>query len=260
MTNWCIDRLTKVYTTRIEDFYRDNTPEVVSSYPAGIVGIPSAFMGRYREFDICLGNLILPPGSEPAWGLGGNPAHSMNQFIRKMLETDRFQWLWIIGDDHVFTVDIIIRLLSREKDVVVPFCCRRTYPYDPTVHANGDIDNDWKSVETKWFKGKSGLVNLNDSRNIAGNAGMLIRRRVFESMEDPWFEMGKVHSEYGSPDLWFAKKITEAGFDIWLDMDTPIGHLTHMGVWPYYDFEKKEWRAEMRYPDDVWGQRGLFVD
>jgi hypothetical protein len=89
---------------------------------------------------------------------------------------------------------------------------------------------------------------------------MLISRRVFEALEDPWFEMGKINPEYGSPDLWFAKKAVLAGFDIWLDMDHPIGHMSHMSVWPYQDPETNEWKAEMRYPDDVWGERGLVID
>jgi hypothetical protein len=258
MPRWCIDRLTKVYDTRVEDFYRAANKGALDKYPPGIIGVPSAFLGRYREFDICLGILMTPPGCEPGWGLGLNTAKTMNDFARKLLERD-FQWLWIIGDDHVFTADIIYQLLERDKDIVAPFCCRRNYPYDPVVHEDGS-NGEWGSVTYDWFEGKSGLVKLNDTKKIAGNAGMLIKRKVFETLDDPWFEMGKIKPEYGAPDLWFARKAVDAGFDIWLDMDHPIGHISHMSVWPYLDPETNRWKAEMRYPDDVWGERGLIVD
>ena len=257
MPNWCIDRLTKVYSTRIEDFYRSRNE--VHKYPPGIIGVPSAFLGRYREFDICLGSLMTPPGTEPGWGLGMNTAKTMNEFGRKVLEIDNLEWVWIIGDDHTFPPDIILQLLKHEKDIVVPLCCRRTFPYDPVVHTDG-TNNDWKSVEYDWFDGKSGMVNLTETGNLVGNAGMLIKKTVFETLPDPWFEMGKINSEYGSPDLYFAKKAVEAGFDIWLDMDHSIGHMSHMSVWPFQDPDTGKWKAEMRYPDDLWGERGLIVD
>jgi hypothetical protein len=79
-------------------------------------------------------------------------------------------------------------------------------------------------------------------------------------MDDPWFEVGKIHSEYASPDLWFAKKAIDAGFELWLDMENTIGHITHMTVWAFQDEETGKWGAEIRSPDDVWGERGLMVD
>lgn len=256
MKNWCIERLTKVYSTRKEDFIRAVHGNKFH-YQPGIIGIPSHHLGRYREFEQCLTSLVLPRGSRVDWGLGQNTAHNMNQFIRSVIDKD-FEWLWIIGDDHVFPPDIVYQLLKRNKDVVVPFCCRRTYPYIPVVHDSFGEDGKWLSVEYDWYKDKSGLVNLNDDSKLVGNAGMLIKKKVLESIPDPWFEVGKIHPEFNTPDLWFAKKVAEK-FNLWLDMDHTIGHLSHMAVWPYQD-DDGSWKAEMRYPDDSWGERGLFVD
>lgn len=256
---WCIDRINKKLPDRVEDFRLER--KGADKYPPGIIGIPVHFLGRYREFELCLTNLMFPEGTSPAWGAGQNTAKNMNDMAREMLSNDRYQWLWIIGDDHVFPPDIILQLLKADKDVIVPFCCRRKYPYIPTIHDSDDDgygDKKWKTVDYEWFAGKDGLVSLKDTKKIAGNAGMLIKRKVFETIPDPWFEMGKIHSEYGSPDLWFAKKVIDHGFDIWLDMNHPIGHITHVAVWPYLDNDK--WKAEMRYPYDVWGERGLIVD
>ena len=257
-TPWCARRH-RVDADRMQAHYQRKIVDM----PPGVLGIPTSHLGRYRDFEVCFTSLSLPPGSFTAWGQGSNPTKNMNDFIRQLLKVKEMEWLWIIGDDHVFPPDIIIRLYERGKDIVVPLCTRRTYPYIPTVHNNGHDSkdyNNWRSVEYEWFRGKSGLVNLNKSDKIVGNAGMLIKKSVFEKMEGPWFEVGKVDSEYPSPDLWFAKKAVDAGFNLWLDMDNPIGHLTHMGAWPFFDVEKNEWGAEIRSPNDAWGERGLMVD
>lgn len=259
MAKWCIDRLTKVYSTRIEEVMRSGG-ELVKDYPPGIINIPTHFLGRYREFEVAMNSLLFPPGSVIAWGLGASTGKNMNDAIRQMLKNDIFKWVWVIGDDHVFSPDIILQLLRREKEVVVPFCCRRTFPYIPIIHESGGENNDYATVEYEWFKDKTGLVNLNDTGKLTGNAGMLVKREVFEAIPEPWYEVGQIHSEYNSPDLWFAKKMVDAGFPLFVDMDNPIGHITHMSVWPFQDPDTGEWKAEMRYPNDVWGERGLIVD
>lgn len=254
-TPWCVKRYAKDNTNRIERWHRKKN-ELMDGQPSGLIGIPTHNLGRYREFEAALLGAFVPSGTTVSWGQGINTARNMNEFVRKLLKSDA-QWLWIMGDDHSFPPDILIRLLGRNKRIVAPLCLRRTYPYIPTVHENGD--KDWKTVEYDWFCGKSGLVNLNNESKLVGNAGMLIRRQVFESMADPWFEMGKIHPEYGAPDLWFAKKAVLSGFTLWLDMDNPIGHISHMAVWPYMD-ESGDWHPEIREPNDTWGERGLIVD
>lgn len=255
---WCAKRH-RLDTDRIERHCRQEVVDI----PPGVMGIPTSHLGRYRSFEVCFTNLALPPRTFTAWGQGSNSAKNMNDFIRQMLTVKEMEWLWIIGDDHTFPPDIIVRLYNRKKDVVVPLCTRRTHPYVPTVHNNGGEStdyHDWRSVEYEWFNGKCGLVNLNKSGKIVGNSGMLIRRNVFEKMSAPWFEVGKIDPEYASPDLWFAKKIIDSGFDLWLDMDNPIGHISHMSAWPFFDPETGKWGTEIRSPNDVWGERGLVVD
>jgi hypothetical protein len=41
-------------------------------------------------------------------------------------------------------------------------------------------------------------------------------------------------------DLTFCKKVREAGFDIHVDVDVPIGHISQISVWP--TFEEEEWK------------------
>ena len=252
---WCIQRYKRPRPKMYAELFKTREA-VLDGLPPGVLGIPSHHLGRYREFEECFTSLFLPAGSVTAWGKGegGQTAHNMNNFIREMLHTDTFQWLWVIGDDHVFSPDIIVQLLKRNKDVVVPLCVRRNFPYIPVVHEDGR-DGDWASMPYEWFKGKKGLVELKDK--LTGNAGMLVRRNVFEAIPDPWYEMGQIRSEDGAPDLWFAKKVLNAGFSIYLDMDNPIGHISHTAVWPFLDEETEEWKWEIRQAGDVFGHRGL---
>ena len=192
----------------------------------GLIGIASGKIGRYREFDMCVYNVYSPPESGIDLEIGDEIARNYNNMVRKML-AGKYEWLWILGDDHVFNQDLLKNLLERDVDVVVPMCVRRSPPYTPVLCA--DREHGYKVLDFEWVKGKSGLVELTDV--TAGNAGMLIKRHVFEQMPEPWFENGKTFPHVGGCDVWFCQKLLDLGIKVYLDMDNLIGHLTHVGIW-----------------------------
>lgn len=71
--------------------------------------------------------------------------------------------------------------------------------------------------------GKRGLIPL---AGVCGNAGMVIKRRVFEAMPKPWFQLGSEvpGCPYHSSDLVFQWKAQQLGFTIHLDTETVWGH------------------------------------
>jgi hypothetical protein len=223
-------------------------------YGAGVVGVNSGYLGRYREFDIHLGQLEVPPGTRISWQVGLNVAFGFNQMARRMTADD--EWLWILGDDHTFDACVLRQLLDRNVDIVVPLCLRRAYPFAPVIHARKD-DGKWEWLGWKPIEGRSGLVNLADALPdgwipAVGNAGMLVRRRVFNTMADPWFEVGHTNPELGGSDLWFCAKAVEAGFAIHVDTDVGIGHITHAAIWPEKTADGV-WGAAIRTPKDIMG-------
>ena len=165
------------------------------------------------------------------------------------MENPQFEWLWILGDDHLFNPDLLLKLLDRKVDVVVPLCCRRMAPYFPILHNGPDYgpEGKWASVKEPWavLKGKTGLL---DWEGTAGNAGMLIRRHVLEAMTDPWFESGKTDPGLSGSDIYFWHKLRQHGFKPYIDLDNIIGHITHTSIWPEQDEETGEWTCVMRSP------------
>jgi hypothetical protein len=218
------------------------TSEKIASLPPGVIGVASGFLGRYREFDWCLDNLWSPPGTLIRWSIGVDVCHNFNDMCRYLIERPEMQWLWILGDDHLFTQDLLLNLMARDLDIVVPLCLRRNGDFSPVF--NRGKDGGYATISESWdlIKGKSGLMPWDGT---CGNAGMLIRRKVLEGMVPPWFRAGQLSPEYSSPDLYFCQAAQEKEFKIIIDLDNPIGHMDHMGIWPRRD-ENGEWHVDFR--------------
>jgi len=194
----------------------------------GVIGIPTHFLGRYREFDICIDALKYPEGSVIKRMASENIPLNCNNAIRAMLLGD-YEWVWIVGDDHVFNPNIIYKLLDHEVDVVVPLCVSRSYPYKYYVYENSDTNYKW--LGRFFLDGKDGLVDI--SGYATSSTGMLIRRHVVEDIIDaPWFENCPIARELLREDLVFCDKLRKHDVKLYIDTDTPMGHITHMAAWP----------------------------
>ncbi len=201
-------------------------------------------MGRYREFDITLNDVQKPADCGVFWKTGCDMAKSFNDLCRMFLEHKRFEWLWILGDDHVFHPELLIRLLGRNVDIVSPLCLKRTSPFRPVVYT--EREGKYWQISSDRLDGKTGLLRV----AACGNAGMLIRRRVIEKIGDDWHRVGWQTPESGGSDLYFCKRATENGFDIHVDLDNHLGHIAHMAVWPVIN-EQGEYSAATREALDL---------
>jgi hypothetical protein len=222
---------------------RELTPDIqerLNALPPGEVGVASHFLGRYREFDGCFNTVWLPPGSVKEYFLGVDPCHHFNEMVRRMRDR-KLEWVWILGDDHVFCQDLWLKLWERDVDIVVPMCLRRT---DFTPILNHDAAGGFICIGDSWplVAAKSGLMEW---EGTTGNAGMLIRKHVFDKIEEPWFQAGKLSPEFSGSDLYFCYQAQKAGFKVWIDLDNPIGHINHMAIWPRRD-EEGAWHIDVR--------------
>ena len=64
------------------------------------------------------------------WLMGSNITGNCNDLARRM----QGEWLWMIGDDHAFHPDIVVRLLSHDVDVVAPHCLQKSWPFPQVVY------------------------------------------------------------------------------------------------------------------------------
>lgn len=212
--------------------------------PPGLIGIASNTMGRYREFNMSLDTVNIPPQSAKTYETGCDIAFNFNNLCRKLLKNKELQWLWILGDDHVFKSDVLESLLNRNVDIVAPLCLKRTSPFRPVIYTLSD--EKYYQIKQDYLKGREGLVEV----AACGNAGMLIRRHVIEKMGGDWHRVGWQFPEHGGSDLYFCKRATEEGFKIYVDLDNPIGHIAHMATWPVRD-KAGEYSAGIREALDI---------
>lgn len=206
----------------------------------GLISISANSLGRYTEFQQCLSEIELDEAYAINIQRGVDIAFNFNKSILAMFKRG-FDWIWMLGDDHVFPPHLLKRLLKRNVDIVVPLYLHRTKPISPVLQkeiAPGKLErlgfNALPKNDTGVWRLPTGVYT--------GNAGMLVRRSVFEMVDAPWMEQGKIVPGRGGFDFYFCKKAQAAGIAVFVDLDNTIGHMTHVGIWP----EKK---------DGVWGSR-----
>jgi GT2 family glycosyltransferase len=144
------------------------------------------------------------------------------------------EWVFYLDDDHIHTPPILNSLLAREKDVIGPLYLQREWPFAPIVY---DRENPDGAVYQRLLRPfDSGLISV----KAIGAGGLLVRRKVFETLEKPWWRLGQVRSDLWGDDIDFCRRVRQAGFEVWCDLDNKMGHITTAEIWPVKD-EKGNW-------------------
>jgi hypothetical protein len=207
---------------------------------AGTILVVSGDRTVYPDFAATLTTVQTPAGSGLLWQKagGGALATARNDLAVQALEAGA-AWVWFIDDDHVFKPDIVGRLLRHDRDIVVPFVMTRRPPFRPVMWpmfevgaaaSDDDLMQAWRDVgnDPPKIPDGGGLVEIGHG----GTGGMLISARVLRALPQPWFEWRQFNGQSCGEDTWFCLKARRAGFRIWCDLDTPMGHLTTAAVWP----------------------------
>lgn len=197
-------------------------------FQPGVVAIITGDLVRYGQAIRSIDNVVVPAGSNEHWEMGSNVAGSLNKAIALMVSRPEFQWIWLMGDDHVFPQDIVLKLLARGVDCIVPLCLNRFPPFDPTI-IKGDGAN--RAIRRLESLPDGGLYELADDETC-GDAGMLLSRRVIEALEPPWYNRTRSGS-VGVDDQVFVQRVKEAGFKVHVDLDNVIGHMSPFVMLPY---------------------------
>jgi hypothetical protein len=195
----------------------------------GAIAVIAQEAARYSQFAADLTGLDLPPDWKVLWRFGWDLADAHNALIAQALAEGK-EYVWFMGDDHAFSPNLLRKLLARDLDLVVPLCLMRNAPYRPVNWVAAPTVEDPDAVRrldvAEYPDG--GLVEVAAS----GAAGLLVKRRVFEAIEAPWFEAGTANTNRVGEDVNFCRKARAAGFEIFCDLDAVIGHLSTTAVWP----------------------------
>ncbi len=93
------------------------------------------------------------------------------------------EYLMMIDSDMTFDSGAVMKLISADKDVVSGLAFIKTPPYSPVMGMRTHADRDFSSYKT--------IINWVDNALIQvdgiGTAFLLIKRKVLETIEGPWF-------------------------------------------------------------------------
>ena len=196
------------------------------TYPPGTIILVSGELTRYATFTQSMLSLVAPPGSQVVWKPGVNIAGNLNLSLQERIG----EWVFLMGDDHLFAPDVLWRLLRHEKDVVAPLVCKRKPPFDPLVYRQSSTNLMGIEGIPPAELPPGGLIPV----AACACAGILIKRRVIDALVPPYFEVGQVKSDELQEDLYFLQKVRAKGFELYVDLDTKLGHSTPAHVWPQY--------------------------
>ena len=205
-------------------------------------------MSRYTNFAASMVETAvdLHPESAIMWSIGPTVADNQNDGASALRGSGQHDWLWILGDDHTWARGLLPAMLRRmyrdDLDVLVPLCFKRSWP--PSYVVYDRFENGVAMVIKSATVGEI-LTSGDWTREVvaAGTAGMLIRGRVIEALEPPYFQnglvgdTGEVTSQAGE-DLNFCTLVRAAGFKIHCAFDFPFGHITQVSLYP-------EWAEEI---------------
>ncbi len=156
------------------------------------------------------------------------------------------EWILFLDDDHVFPADLLKRLLAHEEDIVAAPYMRRAGAHSPVAFSHRSEDGLYQAIDLTELPGE-GLLKV----HAVGAGCLLIRSEVFRaiSSEPNWFKHGQVGEWDASEDIIFCEKANEAGFDVYVDLGTPVGHMAPSAVWPSY--VDKEWAVGFSVADST---------
>jgi len=193
---------------------------------SGVIGISTADTARFSIFYAALEGMQLP--SEPINKVFARSAvisENRNAITKHMLDAGA-DWVLYLDDDHILSRDVLMRLLAADKDVISAHYVQRQPPFN-CVAMQTELPNG-KFLYKKLEPTESGLVKV----AAAGAGCLLVRRKVIEALDAPYWTLGQIHPASWGDDLHFCSRVRKAGFDIWVDLDNAIGHLMTGTVWP----------------------------
>lgn len=163
-------------------------------------------------------------------------AHKRNWGVASLLKQDRYRWMLCLDSDMTPPEDAITRLWATAEetgaDLVQAAMVGTRPPYVPTggvltnrgepddplrpYTSDPDLSHTQATADSLLHAEKPVEVDY------AGTGCLLVRRRVFEALEEPWFV---ARDDGAQSDYNFTLRATDAGFKAVLEPRLWVGHL-----------------------------------
>jgi glycosyltransferase involved in cell wall biosynthesis len=151
-----------------------------------------------------------------------------NNLVKTALDI-KADYLLFVDADMRFPKDTLKILMAHDKDIIGVNATTRSEPVKPTaknMQINEDNSIDWMPI---YSNAKTGI----EMADGIGCGVMLIKRKVIEGMEEPYFYFEQLPgNRILGEDIYFCVKAKDAGFDTWVDHDLSK-HIKHIGQYVY---------------------------
>lgn len=196
-----------------------------------LLGVSCAETARYAECWESLVKLQPPPGMPMAIVVArsANIAQNRNLISAKLLAS-ACDYVFYADDDQVFLPDTVQKLVAHNRSVISGCYVSRDVPFLPHIYGE-QHDEGWVR-KYRLAPGQSGVL---PAVVACGAGALLVHRRVLEALTPPYWTIGQLEPTYWSDDIDFCRRVRAAGFPIAVDLDCPVGHLTHGSLWPSQD-------------------------
>jgi hypothetical protein len=137
------------------------------------------------------------------------------------------QYLLMFDDDMIMMPDLFERLFAHQKDIVAALAFTRLGPFKPVIYR---LSKGWDGVEKKDYYlnqvvetyPKDQLVEC----DAVGFGAVLINLAIMDKIQKPWF----MTTSGAGEDIHFCHIAGRAGFHIFVDTATKIGHLGERNI------------------------------
>jgi hypothetical protein len=173
---------------------------------------------------------------------GQSPARNRNEMIELALQNN-FTHILFLDDDVVPRPDILKKLLVHDKDIVCGLYLMRNHPHFPIL-----FDQSYTNGVCRYLFLRPGMNGLVKAVNT-GLGAALIKTDVFKKMSDdkPWVRLGQCEKDHWCDDIDFFNRARDKyGYEIWCDLDCPVGHMVSGTIFP------------MRKKDGTWVTAATF--
>lgn len=210
---------------------------------SGTVAIPTRDVGRYTFAEISRTILTLPPETYFDWEISTYLALARNKLVQRVLDSNS-DWIFFVDDDQALRPDTLMRLLSYEKPIVSGLYLNRNRPFFPIAFSERAEDGTYIPIDLPTLP-KEGLLQV----QAVGAGCLLIRREVLEAIGENWFQHGRVDDWDASEDIIFCEQARAAGYEIFVDLGTQVGHFAPAAVWP--SWVDQEWAVGFSVADGL---------
>lgn len=169
--------------------------------------------------------LMRPEGSITSTVSGQSPASGRNVIIKQALDNDCTH-VFFMDDDMIFPPDTLLKLIEHNKDIVSALYLSRAFPHRPVF-----FDKAYENGYNKYFSLTDGVKGLIKGVNC-GLGAVLISTEVFKKLEPPYIRLGEIEKDGWCDDIGFFNRCREVGYDVYCDLDAPVGHLGSVTIWP----------------------------